>query len=97
MRDKANFSGEWKLNESKSELGQFANFATQSIKSQQNDSAISISRTAATFDGSMSTSTETLTFDGKECESSLYGNSKKKATIKWAEDGQTFTITYGHL
>ena len=92
--DKVNFSGDWKLNESKSELGQFANFATQSIKSQQSDSAINISRTAATFEGSMSTSTETLTFDGKECESSLFGNSKKKATLKWAEDGQTFSITY---
>jgi hypothetical protein len=30
-----NFSGKWKLNEGKSELGQFANFATKTIETLQ--------------------------------------------------------------
>jgi hypothetical protein len=40
------------------------------------------------------TSNETLTFDGKECQSNLFGESKKIASLKWADDGQSFTITY---
>jgi len=33
--DKANFTGEWKLNEGKSELGQFAPYAPRTIKVTQ--------------------------------------------------------------
>ncbi len=92
--DKANFSGDWKLNGKKSELGQFGDYATRIIKAEQKDESITIARTAAAFNGGDYTSTETLTFDGKESESSLFGDSKKKSTIKWSEDGQSFTITY---
>ena len=35
LPDRANFSGEWKLDESKSDLGQFANYAPRVIKITQ--------------------------------------------------------------
>ncbi|HYM95373.1 MAG TPA: hypothetical protein VET23_14645 [Chitinophagaceae bacterium] len=89
-----NFSGQWKLNEGKSDLGQFASFATRSIKTEQNDDSISIDRTAPSMNGDDFTTHETLTFDGKESESKLFGESTKKASVKWADDGQSFTITY---
>jgi hypothetical protein len=92
--DKANFSGQWKLNESKSDLGRFANFATRTMKTEQKDDNITIARTAPSFNGDDFTSTETLTFDGKEAESKLFGNSTKKSIAKWSDDGQTLTITY---
>ena len=92
--DRANFSGVWKLNEGKSDLGQFASFATRTIKTTQKDDSITIARTAPTFTGEEFTSVETLSFDSKESQSNLYGNSKKKAAAKWSEDGQTLTITY---
>ena len=92
--DHANFSGEWKLNESKSDLGQFASFATRTIKANQTADSISIARTAPSFNGDDFTSNETLTFDGKQSESNLFGNSKKKASVKWSDDGQTLIITY---
>jgi hypothetical protein len=94
LSEKANFSGYWKLNGSKSELGQFGDYATRVIKAEQKDESIIIDRTAASFTGGDFTSTETLTFDGKVSESNLAGSSTKKATLKWAEDGQTFTITF---
>src|SRR5258705_13000515 len=75
--DKANFSGQWKLNESKSDLGRLANFATRTMKAEQKDDNITIVRTAPSFNGDDFTSTETLTFDGKEAESKLVGNSTK--------------------
>jgi len=92
--DHANFSGEWKLNEGKSELGQFANYATRLIKAEQKDESITISRTAPSFTGGDFTSTENLTYDGKESESKLAGNSTKKATAKWSDDGQSLTIKF---
>jgi hypothetical protein len=92
--ERANFSGQWSLNESKSELGDFAQFATRSMKVEQKDDNITISRTAASFDGGENTSVETLTFDGKEAESVLFGTSKRKASAKWSDDGKTLTTNF---
>src|SRR5574338_1499898 len=92
--DHLNFSGEWKLNEGKSDLGQFASFATRAIKTVQDNDSITISRTAPSMNGGDFTTHETLTFDGKESQTNLFGESKKIASIKWADDGQSFTVTY---
>ncbi|MBS1622221.1 MAG: hypothetical protein JST10_14570 [Bacteroidetes bacterium] len=95
IADKANFSGDWKLNEGKSEFGQRgARFATKALKVDQKADAIVISKTSASFQGGDDvTTTETLTFDGKEVEGKGFGNSVKKSTLKWAADEQSFTIT----
>jgi hypothetical protein len=94
MPDRANFSGEWKLNEGKSELGDFGSrFTARSIKADQKSDAITIAKTTPGFNGGDPvTTTVTLTFDGKETESTGFGNSKRKSTAKWSEDGQTLTI-----
>ena len=94
LPDKTNFSGEWKLNEGKSDLGQFAQFAPRTIKVSQTADSITISKTAPSFNGDDVTLTETLPFDGKEVESTIFGNSKRKASAKWSDDGQTLTITF---
>jgi hypothetical protein len=94
LPDRANFSGEWKLNEGKSDLGQFAAFAPRTIKVDQKNDSIMISKTAPSFNGDEVTATETLSFDGKEVESTLFGTSKRKASAKWSDDGQTLTITF---
>lgn len=92
--DHANFSGEWKLNESKSELGQMARFATRVIKADQKDDSIIIAQTAPSFNGEDRTLTETLTYDGKETETSLFGNSKRRSGAKWSDDGKKLIINY---
>jgi hypothetical protein len=92
--DRANFSGDWSLNEGKSELGQFGNFAPRKIKVDQKADSITISKTAPSFTGEDVTTTETLSFDGKEIENTVFGTSKRKASAKWSDDGQTLTITY---
>ena len=91
---RSNFSGTWKLNESKSDLGPMAQFATRAIKTDQKDDAISISRTAPGFDGGDETTSETLSFDGKEIESTVLGNNKRKASAKWSDDGNTLSVKY---
>ncbi len=90
----ADFSGKWKLNEGKSELGQFASFAIRGIETEQSADAINISRTAPSFEGTDVTTKERLTFDGKEAESSSFGDSKKKSVASWSEDGKMLTISY---
>ncbi|MCZ2460001.1 MAG: hypothetical protein LC128_10295 [Chitinophagales bacterium] len=94
LPDRTNFSGEWKLNTDKSDLGQMANFAVTSLKVNQADESITIARTAPSFQGDENTTTEAITFDGKTTETKLFGESSKKSSIKWSEDGKTFTITY---
>lgn len=92
--NRVNFSGDWKLNEGKSDLGQFARFATRLIKADQKDDAITIAKTAPSFNGEDVTITETLSYDGKETETTVFGSSKRKSTAKWSDDGKTFTISY---
>lgn len=94
VADKANFSGSWKLNEGKSELGEFGRFIARKVKAEQKDDAITISKTAPSFNGDDVTTTETLTFDGKTTESTVFGNSKKKTTAKWSDDGKSLAISY---
>ncbi len=95
MPDRVDFSGEWKLNEGKSELGDFGSrFAARSIKVEQKADAITISKTAPSFGGGDATTTETLSFDGKESESTVFGGSKKKSAAQFSEDGQTLFINY---
>jgi hypothetical protein len=91
-----NFSGSWKLNEGKSELGDFgARGAAKSIKVEQKDDAITINRVSTNRNGEETTRTETLTFDGKATESTGgFGNSKRKSTAKWSDDGKTLVVSY---
>lgn len=87
------FSGDWKLDESKSELGDFGARAARSIKTEQKDDAITVTRTTPGFNGGDPvTTTISLPFDGKVVESEGFGGSKRKSTAKWSEDGKTLMI-----
>ena len=90
------FSGEWKLNESKSDMGQYAPIVPLKIKAEQKADALAITKTSPGFDGGAEMiASETLGFDGKQVESKVApGESKRTASAKWSADGQTLTITY---
>jgi len=93
VSDRVNFSGEWKLDEAKSDLGNFKNFAARTIKVDQKETEITISRTSPGFNGGEPVvRTATLTYDGKVSESTGFGGSKIKSTAKWSDDGQSLTI-----
>jgi len=74
----ANFAGEWTFNESKSKLGdaQFR-MAPTTLKVSQDANGIAIDRTNNTPQGQSFTSTDKLTFDGKEATGTAFGNSKR--------------------
>lgn len=92
-----NFSGEWKLNESKSELGQFGRGAAKKIKVESVDAqGISYERTTTNQAGEETVRKEKLSFDGKETESTYaggFGNAKRKASAKISDDAMTIDAT----
>ncbi|MEO6721825.1 MAG: hypothetical protein ABIN67_15755 [Ferruginibacter sp.] len=89
----ASFNGDWKLDESKSELGEFGARVTRSLKAEQKDDAITVTRVTPGFNGGDPvTSTVKLTYDGKIVESEGFGGSKRKSTAKWSDDGKTLVV-----
>jgi hypothetical protein len=89
----ANYSGTWKLNEGKSELGEFGARAVPSkIVVDQKTDGINFTATSMNFQGEEVTITDNLV-EGKEVEGKGgIPNSKTKSTLKWAADGQGFTV-----
>ena len=89
----ANFAGDWTLNEGKSELGQFGGrMAPKKLKIEGQADAISFERHSTNQNGDAVTTKEKLSFDGKETESTVWNNSKKKSSAKWSADGQTLNV-----
>jgi hypothetical protein len=88
----ANYAGTWVLNEGKSELGQMGRAAPGKIVITQTAETITFAKTQPGMDGSPATTTESLS-DGKESQTTVFnGNGTKKSTLKWAADGNTFTV-----
>ena len=82
--------GTWKLNESKSEMGQFGR-AAKKIKVESVDAqGISYERTSTNQAGEEVVRKEKLTFDGKEVESTGgFGNAKTKSKATITDDAMT--------
>jgi hypothetical protein len=85
------FSGEWKLNESKSNLGQFGR-AAKKLTIKGNVESIAIDRASTNQAGEEVVTNEKLTFDDKESESTVFGTAKKKSKAKWSDDGKKLTV-----
>lgn len=88
---RVNFSGEWKLNEAKSELGpQFSlapNVLTVEHKRKTLD-LVSVSE----FNGEEYESTQHFTLDGEECENTGFMDSVTKSTASYDKKAKILTI-----
>jgi hypothetical protein len=89
--DKTDFTGEWNLNESKSDLGEGRGFAAFKIVVKQEGNTLTIERTRSGRDGEERTNSETLTMDGKE---NINEGERGSSTsiVTWSDDGTTLTI-----
>ena len=90
----ADLKGEWIYNQQKSTQQQ-GNFRISPLKLKitPETNGIAIERTTAGFNGGENmVSTDHLTFDGKEAESTVYGMMKKKSTAIWSADGKQLTV-----
>lgn len=96
----ANFSGEWKLNESKSELGgrfPLCIFGGDRMRSKTLKIAafadfLTVDAASSSRDGALITRQDKLTFDGKESEASYVGIPRAKSSAKWSDEDQTITV-----
>ena len=90
---KANFSGNWVLNEGKSSLGDGRRMGTiRSMTVTQEENKLNVAGTTSGRDGGSMTNTLAYTLDGKESiNSSQRGDSKSVAV--WSSDGKSLTIT----
>ena len=93
-----NFTGEWALNESKSNFGdaQFR-MAASILTVKQEGNNLSTERTMNSPDGQEMKMTGKYTMDGKECENPGFMDSKTKSTVKWSADGKSITIASSTL
>lgn len=89
----ANFSGNWALNDSKSDFGgsQFR-FAATNLSVQQSAAVLKVETTMPGRDGGEMKSTSEYKLDGSVSENPMF-NSSSKSTVAWSADKSTLTIT----
>ena len=99
-QDHVNFSGAWKLNESKSDLiGHFPlcifggdRMRSKTMKIATHADFLTIDAASWFSDGELVTRQEKLTFDGKQSEATYVGIPREKSAANWSGDGQTMTV-----
>jgi hypothetical protein len=85
------FSGKWKLSQSKSMLNDQFSLAPSDAIITQAGNDFSIEKHAS-YQGTDYTISEKYTLDGKECINDGFQGSKKKSTAAWDEAKQVLTV-----
>lgn len=95
MVKQTDFSGTWTLNESKSDGGQYGTGGMpKKITILQDNGYLTITKTTLARSGGETIYTEALSPDGKEAESTVSNNGKRKAKMNWENDGKQFDINF---
>lgn len=88
---KVNLSGTWKLNESKSELGDQFSLAPNTIVLKHEKKSLEVEKQGS-MQGTEYTSNDILTLDGEECENPGFMDSVKKSTAVWDKKTKVLKI-----
>ncbi|WP_147203382.1 hypothetical protein [Segetibacter aerophilus] len=95
------FSGEWKLNVSKSEsvqqfplciFGGGDRMRSKIMKIAGLGDFLTVDVASSSSDGELVIRQEKLIFDGKESEATFVGRPREKSTAKWLDLGRTMTV-----
>ena len=86
------FTGKWKLNSSKSRLGQEFSLAPREIIIAQSGNDLSVEKHLNLQDQEYTTN-DKFTLDGKECINQGWQDSQKKSTAVWSDDKKTLKVT----
>ena len=89
---KVNFSGEWKINWEKSELGDQFSLAPNSLIVKHERKTIELERNHD-FQGTEVITKDVLTLNGEECENTGWMDAVKKSTAVWGKKTKVMTIT----
>lgn len=92
---KANFSGTWAFNESKStpSEGGFRMGASLMVITQDGNN-LSVESTRKNQNGEDVKSTYKYTLDGKECVNTIFGNNTRKSIVTWSADGMSLNFAH---
>ncbi len=85
------FSGSWKLNASKSKVGEMS-FAAKELTLVQKDNVLTVESVTSFQDQEMKNS-EKYTLDGKESINTGMMDMQRKSTAVWSADKTTLTVT----
>ena len=85
------FSGKWKLDESKSKLGAEFSFAPIEITIEQEDNKMTTTRVNE-FQGNVRERTTSYTLDGEESKNEGFQGSEIITIAAWAEDGKSLKM-----
>lgn len=86
------FSGNWKINNSKSTLNADFSMAPEQLVLTQSDSILTIER-HSNFQGENMTFTDKIYLNGKESINNGWMDSKKKSVAAWSEDKASLKIS----
>lgn len=86
------FSGSWKLNSSKSKLGDQFSMAPKEIIVVQKGNDLSLEKHSE-FQDQQFTINDKFTLDGKECTNDGWMDSKKKSSVVWSADKKSIKIS----
>lgn len=86
------FSGNWKINTSKSTLNAEFSMAPSEVIITQSDSILTIERHSS-FQGESLTFTDKIYLDGKESINAGWMDSKKKSVAVWSDDKASLKIS----
>jgi hypothetical protein len=97
---RVDFSGEWKLNESKGDLGRqfplciFGNdrMRSKTMKITTHEGFLTVDAASSSHDGELVTIHDKLTFDGKESKATFVGTPRERSAASWSDNGQTMTV-----
>ena len=88
---RAKFSGEWKLNEGKSELGDQFSLGPKTLLVEHTKKTLDLT-SISEFDGQEMESKQHLTLDGEECENIGLMESVTKSTASYDKKAKTITV-----
>jgi hypothetical protein len=86
------FSGNWKLNSSKSKLNAQFSMAPKDMIAVQSGNDLNVERHSS-FQGTDFTIKDKFTLDGIECLNPGWQDSQKKSTAVWSDDKNSLKIT----
>ena len=85
------FSGKWKLNNTKSTLEAEFSMAPLEVIVTHKGNDFTIEK-HSDFQGETFTTTEKYTLDGKECINSVWQDMQKKSAVTWSSDKKSFKV-----
>jgi len=89
---KVNFSGSWKINKEKSDLGSDFSLAPESMILKHEKKTLDVER-HSNWQGQEIVTNDHFTLDGKVCENSGWRDTVKKSTVEWNKKTKVLTIT----